>query len=233
MGGAVTQINPVQAEVRAHYQGISSEYNQRANQTCECVYSRLLRRFLAGRTRLLELGGGASRQLGSLGSLLAVTCDLSREMLLKRPSSDQSFRVVAVGERLPFCDAKFDCIFSINVLEHVADLSAVLSESARVLIDGGLWLAITPNGNWEPLLDLAERWSLKIPEGPHRFLTTRTLRENVSREFEIVEHRTILVLPAGPSGLSSLVDRVSLCSAWGGGFFQYILARKKSKVGDG
>ena len=64
--------------------------------------------------------------------------------------------MVAVRERLPFCDAKFDCIFSINVLEHVADLGAVLSESARVLIDGGLWLAITPNGNWEPLLNLAE-----------------------------------------------------------------------------
>ena len=107
-------------------------------------------------------------------------------MLLRRPASDRSYRVVAVGERLPFCDAQFDGVFSINVLEHVADLAAVLSESARVLEDGGIWLAITPNGNWEHLLDLAERWSLKIPEGPHRFLTTRMLREGVIRHFELL-----------------------------------------------
>ena len=158
---------------------------------------------------------------------MAVTCDLSREMLLRRPASDRSYRVVAAGERLPFCDAQFDGVLSINVLEHVADLEAVLLESVRVLENGGLWLAITPNGNWEPLLNLAERWSLKIPEGPHRFLTTRMLREGVIRHLDIVEHRTILALPAGPPRLSFLVDRVSLCSVWGGGFFQYIVARKK------
>ncbi len=228
----MTQIRPVQAEVLAHYRGIAAEYNQRANRTCERIYSRLVGRFLKDRSRLLELGGGTSEQLGSLGSFLAVTCDLSREMLLRRPASDQSHCVVAVGERLPFRDAQFDGLLSINVLEHVADLEAVLSESARVLKNGGLWLAITPNGNWEALLDLAERWSLKIPEGPHRFLTTRILREGVIRHLSIVEHRTILVLPAGPPGLSSLVDRVSFCSVWGGGFFQYIVARKSSKTGD-
>jgi ubiquinone/menaquinone biosynthesis C-methylase UbiE len=229
----VTQIEPVQAEVLAHYQGIAAEYKQRANQTCERIYSRLVGRFLKHRSRLLELGGGTSEQLSSLGSLLAVTCDLSREMLMRRPDSDQCHRVIAVGERLPFHDAQFDGLLSINVLEHVADLEAVLSESERVLEDGGLWLAITPNGNWEPLLDLAERWLLKIPEGPHRFLTTRMLREGVIRHFSIVEHRTILVIPAGPLWLSSLVDRVSLCSLWRGGFFQYIVARKRSKAGDG
>jgi SAM-dependent methyltransferase len=223
----VIEIEPAQAEVLAHYQEIASEYNQRANQTCERVYSHLAGRFLKGRSRLLELGGGASEQLGSLGSRLAVACDLSREMLLRRPASDQSHRVVAVGERLPFCDAQFDGILSINVVEHVAGLEAVLSESARVLEDGGVWVAITPNGNWEPLLDLAERWSLKIPEGPHRFLTTRMLGDAVRRHFDVIEHRTILFLPAGPPWLSSLVDRISLCSAWGGGFFQYIVARKE------
>ena len=42
--------------------------------------------------------------------------------------------MVAVGERLPFCDARFDGVFSINVLEHVIDLERVLAESARVLV---------------------------------------------------------------------------------------------------
>ena len=147
-------------------------------------------------------------------------------MLLNRPGGNRSHRVVAVGERMPLGSAQFDGIFSINVLEHVTDLESVLSESARILDDEGLWLAVTPNGNWEQLLDLAEAWSLKIPEGPHQFLTTRKLREAVGCHLEVMEHRTMLVLPAGPPALTPLVDSFSLCSVWGAGFFQYLVARK-------
>jgi ubiquinone/menaquinone biosynthesis C-methylase UbiE len=227
----LTWTKAQQAEVLAHYREIASEYNRRANRTCERTYRRLVGRFMRGKTCLLELGGGSSDLLDSLGSPTAVICDLSLEMLLMRPSGHPSHRVVAVGERLPFDEARFDGVFSINVLEHVMDLERVLAESARVLADGGLWLAVTPNGNWERLLDLAERWSLKIPEGPHRFLTTRRLRERVDHYLDVVEHRTMLVLPAGPSGVSAWADRVSLCSVWGWGFFQYIVGRKRPGAG--
>ena len=176
----MTQAGPQQADVLSHYREIAGGYNARANQTCERTYRRLVDRFMRAKPRLLELGGGSSDLLESLASPTAVACDLSREMLLMRPRGDRSHRVVAVGERLPFGGARFDGVFSINVLEHVVDLERVLAESVRVLADGGLWLAVTPNGNWEGLLDLAERWSLKIPEGPHRFLTTRQLRQAVT-----------------------------------------------------
>ena len=69
---------------------------------------------------------------------------------------------------------------------------------------------------------------MKIPEGPHRFLTTRQLRQAVNRHMDVLEHRTILMLPAGPPALSSCVNTVSLCSTWGWGFFQYIVARKRA-----
>jgi ubiquinone/menaquinone biosynthesis C-methylase UbiE len=222
----MTQTKPRQAEVLSHYQEIAAEYNARANQTCERTYWRLVDRFMKGKRSLLEIGGGCSELLESLASPRAVACDLSREMLLRRPQGAQSDRVVAVGERLPFDDHSFDGVFSINVLEHVVDLPRVLAESARVLEDGGLWMAVTPNGDWERLLDLAERWSLKIPEGPHEFVTTRRLRQEVSRHLEVVEHQTLLVLPAGPPRLSAWVDTLTFCRHLGWGFFQYIVARK-------
>jgi len=206
---------------------MAREYNQRANQTCERTYARLVGRYLSGRTCVLELGSGGSSLLASLGSRTTVACDLSREMLLTRSTEDTSSRVVAAAERLPFEDGRFDGIFSINMLEHVGDLESVLSESARVLTEGGVWLAVTPNGNWERLLDLAERWSLKIPEGPHQFLTTRRLLELVGRYLEVTKHLTMLLVPAGPPGLASWIDRISLCSALEWGFFQCIVARKR------
>jgi SAM-dependent methyltransferase len=218
------------ARILAHYQGLASDYNQRANRTCESTYGRLVHKFLGGKPRVMELGGGSSGLLAKLNTGSAVACDLSREMLLMRPPRDRSLRVAAAAEHLPFRDAEFDGVYSINVLEHMADLERVLSESARVLAEDGTWLAVTPNGNWEKPLDLAERWSLKIPEGPHRFLGTRELRESVGRHLEVVDHRTMLILPAGPPALSSWVDRISFCCSLGWGFFQYIVARKKSRA---
>jgi SAM-dependent methyltransferase len=223
----VSQAKPRRLDVQGHYREIATEYGRRANQTCELRYRRLVESYMKGRNCVTELGSGSSELLDSLGIRTAIACDLSREMLLMRPGGNRSHRVVAVCERLPFGSARFDGVFLINVLEHVVNLEMVLSESARVLKEGGLWLAVTPNGNWEVLLDLAERWNLKIPEGPHRFLTTDCLREAVGRHFEVVEHRTMLVLPAGPSRLSSLFDVLTLARFWGWGFFQYIVARKR------
>jgi 2-polyprenyl-6-hydroxyphenyl methylase/3-demethylubiquinone-9 3-methyltransferase len=49
------------------------------------------------------------------------------------------------GEQLPFPDAGFDLVYCCDVLEHVADLQAVIAETARVLKPGGLYLFDTIN----------------------------------------------------------------------------------------
>lgn len=51
-------------------------------------------------------------------------------------------------ERLPFDDAAFDVIESMDVVEHVADPDRYLGELARVLAPGGLILLVTPNRLW-------------------------------------------------------------------------------------
>jgi 2-polyprenyl-6-hydroxyphenyl methylase/3-demethylubiquinone-9 3-methyltransferase len=224
MSGYVDKI-----EVQSHYRALASHYNAKANKTCERIYEQLVRRHLAGRRRVLELGGGSSGLLASLGSPVAATCDFSLEMLRMRSSTASELKVVAVGERLPFQDAEFDAVLSVNVLEHVTDLERVVAESARVLQDGAIWLAVTPNGDWERWLDLAERWRLKIPEGPHEFLTPRRLRTALARNFEVIEQRTMLVVPAGPPALAAWLDRLTACSRWGWGFFQFVVARRASR----
>jgi SAM-dependent methyltransferase len=47
-----------------------------------------------------------------------------------------------VGERLPFHDACFDGVVCSLVIEHCADVDAVLAEAARVLCVGGRFVLI-------------------------------------------------------------------------------------------
>jgi SAM-dependent methyltransferase len=211
--------------VRAHYRALSAVYNAKANQTCEARYHQLVIAAMCGRSRILELGSGSNALLDVVGPPGSIACDLSPDMLGQRRKIATSSAVVGAGEGLPFRDATFDGMYCINVLEHVADLQAVCGEAARVLAPGGLFFAVTPNGGWERLLDLAERLRMKIPEGPHEFLTRDVLGEALRPHFEIVEHRTFLLLPGGPPGLSALADRLSP-DGLGWGFFQHVLARR-------
>lgn len=62
-------------------------------------------------------------------------------------SSDAHAFFLADGSRIPFADASFDAVISLDVLEHVADQARCLKEMARVLKPGGRLLVWTLNRN--------------------------------------------------------------------------------------
>lgn len=208
--------------VRAHYADLAGSYDARANRACNRAYEALIRRTLGGCSRVLELGAGSSPRGGLLGDSEAVACDLSLPMLAARNAYPALCRVVADGQHLPLAGSSFDGVFSINVLEHVPDPARFVAEAGRVLKPGGTLLCVTPNGDVAWLLELLERLHLKLPEGPHAFLTTRDLAGLGGNAFEIVEHRSFLTFPAGPDSAVRTIDRLAACAGVPG-LFRYIL----------
>lgn len=87
-----------------------------------------------------------------------------------------------IGEALPYAPARFDAVVCVDVLEHVADLNAVLAEVARVLRPGGLFLFDTINRNVLARLGaitIAEDLLRLLPRGTHdpaKFIRPRELR---------------------------------------------------------
>jgi len=211
--------------VRAHYAALAATYDEKANPACKRAYEALVRRILGDCARVMELGAGSSPALDVLDSPLKVACDMSFPMLAARNAAPDAPRVTADGQRLPFADAAFDGIYSINVLEHVPDPTAFVGEVARLLQPGGRFLAITPNGDAEWLLDLLERLRLKLPEGPHRFLKYAETAALAGDTFTVLEHRKFLTFPAGPEGLIRFIDGIGGHDK-GWGLFQYILLKR-------
>jgi len=62
-------------------------------------------------------------------------------------------------ERLPFEDASFDAVTMLAVFEHLrpARLPALLSDVARVLRPGGVFVMTTPSGWTGPVLEVLKR----------------------------------------------------------------------------
>ena len=96
---------------------------------------------------------------------------------------------IGSGEHLPAGDACADVVYCVDVLEHVADLDAVIAETARVLKPGGLYLFDTINRTRLSklvMIKLSQQWAATawMPPGLHdwdQFITPAELTRSLTR----------------------------------------------------
>src|SRR5580693_5667582 len=144
----------------------------------------LLERVAAGE-RVLDVGCGEGRFTAELAraGALAVGVDVAREPLRRARERNRELdvRLLDDGEgRWELEDASFDVVWAGEVIEHVADTAAWLSEVRRVLRSGGSLLLSTPAHGRLTLMRLAlSRRAFANhfdPRGDHlRFYSRETL----------------------------------------------------------
>lgn len=91
--------------------------------------------------RVLEVGCGTGNYVAALAETTSAQCtglDPSTKMLeAARKKSAAVSWLQGSAERLPFPAARFDFVYSVDVIHHVHDRRAFFSETFRVLADGG------------------------------------------------------------------------------------------------
>lgn len=103
--------------------------------------------------RILDVGAGEgyfSHLMQRAGYTDVTACDFLEE-IWKCP--DVPFVKANLNEGIPLGDASFDCIVSLEVIEHVENHSRFVSELVRLLKPGGMLIISTPNtvtisGRW-------------------------------------------------------------------------------------
>jgi len=132
--------------------------------------------------RVLDLGCGEGALLEASG-LKGFGVDLNPERLAL--AMQKGLRVTcADGVRLPFANASFDVVVSMEVLEHLPEMRPVRDEVHRVLKPGGVWIVSVPSvtlRSWYEMwrekkayyCDAQEHYreftSVEIPWFEHRF----------------------------------------------------------------
>ena len=91
--------------------------------------------------RALDLGCGVGHSFTELAPRETVGVDLNAEAL----EGQRRETVVADMRNLPFGDAAFASVISVQSVEHVPDPERALDEVARVLEPGGTAVFVTPN----------------------------------------------------------------------------------------
>jgi 2-polyprenyl-3-methyl-5-hydroxy-6-metoxy-1,4-benzoquinol methylase len=128
-------------------------------------------------------------------------------------------------DKLPYRDCQFDCIISIDVLEHLEEDQVFLQEVNRILKPKGCFIVTVPNG--DPML-LANKVKLRLGMNPEKYGHTRagyTLKE--------LEKATIDAgfIPNGYGGYSRFfTEMVELIINFS---YVFILSRPKSPASKG
>jgi 2-polyprenyl-6-hydroxyphenyl methylase/3-demethylubiquinone-9 3-methyltransferase len=175
----------------------------------------LRKRYLLGRVRdgerVLDVGCGEGRFTAELARAGArvVGVDVAEEPLRRARARDPELdlRLVDLAGGWELEDASFDAVWAGEVIEHVADTAAWLSEVRRVLRSGGTLLLSTPaHGRLaRARLALSEQAFAEHfdPTGDHlRFYSRGTLTALIDRfGFESIE----VVTAAGPPGARRLL----------------------------
>jgi 2-polyprenyl-6-hydroxyphenyl methylase/3-demethylubiquinone-9 3-methyltransferase len=124
--------------------------------------------------------------------------------------------LIGSGEYLPVGDACADAVYCVDVLEHVADLDAVIAETARVLKPGGLYLFDTINRtrlSKLAVIKLSQEWSATawVPPGLHdwaQFITPAELGRCLVRHGLRQQDLTGMWPGVSPPALIRLVRQV-------------------------
>jgi ubiquinone/menaquinone biosynthesis C-methylase UbiE len=145
-----------------------------------------LREEVRAADRALDIGSGAGDFTAALAEAGAapVGVDVAEAALerarARHPGID--FRLVPIEGPLPFDDNTFDVVWASEVIEHVADTAAWLSEVRRVLAPAGRLVVTTPShGRLRVAAFGMDRFS--EPLGDHLHLYTRGSLQTLLEEF--------------------------------------------------
>ena len=114
---------------------------------------------------------------------------------------------------LPFGDAAFDRVISLETLEHVADPIRFLQELYRVSVPDTRFVLSCPPATSEIPYRIYSFFFGGHGEGPHRFPSSRKVKEMLTETgWKLIMHKGTLLIPVGPVWLrkagEGLIDRL-------------------------
>jgi ubiquinone/menaquinone biosynthesis C-methylase UbiE len=149
-------------------------YPQHGNNWDDELFRQRLLKQINGNTRCLDFGCGRGnvKQMNFKGIAGWVSGVDPEKAVFENPYLNDGALLDLQAMHIPYPDQSFDLVFADNVMEHVVDPVATLTEIRRVLKPGGRFLAKTPN-KWHYMPIIARI----TPTGFHRFYNRLRGRE--------------------------------------------------------
>lgn len=165
----------MKSNVRNHFNQISSFYEKRKRD----FYLEMMKNAIGQQNgkKVIDLGCGSGLALSWLDGQ-RVGIDFSQE-LLKNAHEGPEYLVGDI-ENSPVRGGIFDLALCLDVAEHLPSLD-VIDEAYRILSDDGVLHLSTADKKYGLILELLEKFGLKLPEGPHKWRSRKEVMEKMAQ----------------------------------------------------
>lgn len=168
--------------VSDHFDRIAGEYDAwkaRASYYYDLL-TEIFREIIPEGAAVLEIGCGTGTLLSRMKPRRGMGIDISPKMveIASRKYPEYEFR--AEDASALTVTEQFEYVMLPDVIEHLPDVRAVFSAIHRVCGEGSKVIVSCVNPRWTPVLHLAERLGMKMPEGDHRWLPRKEIEEVAS-----------------------------------------------------
>jgi len=164
-------------EIQKHFEEVAGDYDRWKEKSAYYfdLLSEIYWELVPPGRSVLEIGCGTGTLLSRLSPRRGVGVDFSTRMVeiaaAKYP--DLSFVVADAEDFDP--GETFDYVIVPDVVEHISDIGAMFRSARRCCRPDSRLIVTCVNPLWAPVLHLAERLGMKMPEGEHRWLSEREL----------------------------------------------------------
>lgn len=203
-----------QDEVTDHFDDVASSYDywKEKNWYYYVTLKKIAQQETAGASSVLDAGCGTGGVIAALKREHLVGVDISPQMVdeARRRYQNQPHLMFFVGDIATLeLGQMFDRILFFDVIEHVERPQEVLAGMIRHLAPGGRIIVTMANPLWEPILMLAEKLHMKMPEGPHNRISARELVSYATSEgLTLATRDYYLIFPKYVPMFSYLVNNI-------------------------
>lgn len=199
-------------EISAHFDKIANQYDlwKKKNRYYYQNLKKLLRLYIPPQKNVLEIGTGTGDILASLEPSNGVGIDISEEMIKLAKNKYNNYPNLrfyhsAINEFQT--EPTYDFIVLVDVVEHLENVEEIV-KAIKVKINSKTKIFISmANPLWEPVLMMAEKLKLKMPEGKHNRISAIKLDEIFNNNgFLLEKHGFALLVPIRIPFISELIN---------------------------
>lgn len=185
-----------QKSIQTHFDNIAENYDyyKTKNSFYYKNLKKLLRKHIPGNKSVFEIGCGTGDLLNNLVPGMGYGYDISPKMISIAVNKHADSLNLIFSTKWP--KTKFDYIFMSDVIEHLDKPKETFVKAKTNMNKNTKFIITMANPIWEPILMLAEKLKLKMPEGPHKRAKTEDIRLWIKESgLEIQEHSYTLLVP--------------------------------------
>jgi ubiquinone/menaquinone biosynthesis C-methylase UbiE len=194
--------------VEKHFDDIAKTYNfyKEKNRFYYDNLKKLISDHVPKGSKVLEVGCGTGDLIAHLNPKKGWGMDISKEMTLIAKKRYDKKRSLRFSTKWP--DNKYDYILMSDVIEHLEDPDETFKNISERMSKKSVFLLTMANPIWEPILLLAEKMGLKMPEGPHKRISYRKLKRKIERsQMRVIKHDYSLLLPVNFPYITGFVNK--------------------------